>query len=119
MTQNDGSEVIHMTLTATTQVYSAAAWWRNCEPFACMASTNKQLLEDRIKACMDEELALAVEQDIESADNPDDVDADAVRDNIASDLCWSGVNMSTIATLSLTDAEIAELESDGIVSYGN
>jgi len=63
------------------KVYVASAWWRDCDPFVSVVSTNKTRAADLIREEMAEEAEHAYGGDDEDKDLEDYLD----------EMAWSGV----------------------------
>ncbi len=72
-------------------VFCAAAWWRDCDPFASVVALSAKDCERRIEEAMVEE----AERMTDSEALEDETD-DEARDRLLGDIVWSGVHRESL-----------------------
>ncbi len=88
-------------------VYSAAIWWRNCDPFLQVVGIDAAEVEKTALDAMND----AVEEAYEDSEPEDERTAD----DYADDICWSGVCAFALDALHLSESERAEVLAGDIV----
>jgi hypothetical protein len=109
-----------MNQTTTKTLYVETIFWRECDALLSVAGYDRKQVKDKADALAEEEIALAVEQEIESCANPEEVDAEEIQTRLTSGFCSTGIHpfsSTEIDSLGIPKENLAELESDGITVY--
>jgi len=97
----------HGIITPETVVYSAAAWWRDSDPFTSVVALDKKRAEDLIEESMQEEADRAADSDDEGGRTVED---------FLDDIRWSGVHAEKLGTLAPDDE--FEKAADALIEDG-
>jgi len=98
-------------------VYVETLYWRFCDPFATVAGFDRAAVIEQARKLANDELENALEQNICGMENPETADENETRDNLASDLCSTGLHEFTYedAIRDILDTEhVRELDSEGL-----
>lgn len=102
-------------MDSNTLVYAVAIFWRDCDPVDGIAGLKLSDVKKALASSIKEELDRAVDDQMSAEGYKDE---QQVMENLESLLLHSGISEFKLSNMGLTDGEIKESESDGLVHYG-
>jgi len=98
-------------------VYVETIFWRNCDPLLTVAGFDRAAVIEQARKLADDEIENAIDDEIAAESEDGDITEDEARDNLASDLCSTGLHEFTYTDVvrNILDAEhVHELDTEGI-----